>query len=131
MNCYNRTNNKVGIKFVNNINGLDANLLAGYVENLGRDIVQQMLDLYIQQSVVYLKSIEEALTACSQTLWQESCHKMKGATGSVGLTAVHAKLVAIEKSSEAWELKKTYLAELDDLNKDAINSFTTWMSKQS
>ena len=131
MSCYNRANNKIGIRFVNNINGLDTDLLTGYVENLGKDIVQQMLDLYIQQSVVYLKDIDEALTACSQPLWQESCHKMKGATGSVGLTAVHAKLVSIEKSSEASEVKKTYTKELDELNKDAINNFTTWLSEQS
>lgn len=131
MSCYNRNNNKVGIKFVNNINGLDTDLLAGYVENLGKDIVQQMLDLYIQQSVVYLKDIDEAMTACSQSLWQESCHKMKGATGSVGLTSVHGKLVAIEKSTEAWDVKKNYTEELEALNLAAIDSFTSWLSKQS
>jgi HPt (histidine-containing phosphotransfer) domain-containing protein len=131
MSCYNRTNNKVGIKFVNNIKGLDTDLLAGYVENLGKDIVQQMLDLYIQQSVVYLKDIDEAMIACSQSLWQESCHKMKGATGSVGLTSVHAKLVAIEKSTDAWDVKKTYTEELEALNSAAINSFTTWLSTQN
>ena len=113
------------------MNQLDTDLLAGYVDNLGKDIVQQMLDLYIQQSVVYLRDIKEAITECSQPLWQEHCHKMKGATGSVGLTSVHAKLVAIEKSNDTWDVKEGYYNELAELNNAAITSFTTWLSEQS
>lgn len=116
---------------MNNINQLDTDLLSGYVENLGKDIVQQMLDLYIQQSVVYLKDINEAITVDSQPLWQEYCHKMKGATGSVGLTSVHANLVAIEKSTDNRDVKKGYYDQLASLNNEAIDSFTTWLSEQS
>jgi HPt (histidine-containing phosphotransfer) domain-containing protein len=116
---------------VNNINQLDTDLLAGYVENLGKDIVQQMLDLYIQQSVVYLRDIKEAITECSQSLWQDHCHKMKGATGSVGLTSVHAKLVAIEKSADDWGLKEDYANDLAELNNEAITRFTEWLSTQN
>ena len=93
------------VLFVNNINQLDVQLLADYIDNLGKDIVQQMLDLYIQQSDVYLQDIEQAITDESQTLWQDYCHKMKGATGSVGLVGVHALLVSCEKSTESWAKK--------------------------
>jgi HPt (histidine-containing phosphotransfer) domain-containing protein len=113
------------------MNQLDTDLLAGYVENLGKDIVQQMLDLYIQQSVVYLKDIKEAISECSQPLWQDHCHKMKGATGSVGLTSVHAKLVTIEKSVDGWDVKEGFANELAELNNEAIANFTTWLSEQS
>ena len=116
---------------MNNINQLDMDLLAGYVDNLGKDIVQQMLDLYIQQSVVYLRDIKEAITECSQTLWQDHCHKMKGATGSVGLLSVHGKLVAIEKSTDPWDVKADYTEELTELNNSAIHNFTEWLSKQN
>ncbi|MDG1753006.1 MAG: phosphorelay protein [Thalassotalea sp.] len=116
---------------MNSINQLDTDLLTGYVENLGKDIVQQMLDLYIQQSVVYLRDINEAITECSQPLWQDHCHKMKGATGSVGLTLVHAKLVTIEKSTDDWNVKESYINELSELNNEAIASFTAWLSEQS
>jgi HPt (histidine-containing phosphotransfer) domain-containing protein len=119
------------MRFVSNINQLDTDLLSGYVDNLGKDIVQQMLDLYIQQSVVYLQDIQQAINECSQSLWQEHCHKMKGAAGSVGLTSVHGKLVSIEKSTDSWEIKQNFSNELVELNKSAIEHFTQWLVKQN
>ena len=111
-------------------NQLDTELLAGYIDNLGKDIVQQMLDLYVQQSVIYLKDIEQAIIEQSQTLWQDYCHKMKGAAGSVGLISVHGKLVAIEKSTDSWERKQQIFEELTDKNNALINCFIKWLSEQ-
>jgi len=112
---------------VNNINQLDIDLLSGYVSSLGKNIVQQMLDLYVQQSEVYLCDINNSIKEQSQTLWQESCHKMKGATGSVGLSVVHAKLVGLEKSAEAWSIKQQLISELSQENEKAIASFNAWL----
>lgn len=106
---------------------LDNELLNGYIDNLGKAIVQQMLELYIQQSVVYLSDINKAVNEQSQTLWKEHSHKMKGAAGSVGLTAVHAKLVILEKLEEQWTEKKRYSEELAQLNKTAIECFSRWL----
>ncbi len=115
---------------MSNFSQLDSELLSGYLDNLGKDIVQQMLDLYVQQSVIYLKDIEEAVEQASQELWQERCHKMKGATGSAGLTALHAFLVTIEKSTESWVEKRKQLAQLSELNRQAIDEFNLWFSQQ-
>ncbi|GLX77952.1 hypothetical protein tinsulaeT_12920 [Thalassotalea insulae] len=111
-------------------NQLDMALLSGYLDNLGAEIVQQMLDLYQQQSVVYLNDINQAMEVQSQPDWQESCHKMKGAAGSAGLIGVHQKLVAIEKSTDSWPIKKQYFQELSTLNQAAISCFTQWLSNE-
>ena len=115
---------------MNNIEPLDVNLLEGYLESLGLDIVEQMLALYIQQSITYLDDISDSLEQKSQALWEERCHKMKGATGSVGLLAAHAKLVAIEKIPGQWAEKSTYMSELIEVNRNAIEAFNTWLASK-
>ena len=64
---------------------LDLDLLQGYIDNLGKAVVEQMLQLYISQSAIYIDDIRSNVSDDKQKLWQESCHKMKGAAGSVGL----------------------------------------------
>jgi len=113
---------------VNQIEQLDINLLDGYIDSLGQSIVQQMLDLYIQQSITYIHDIAGAVIQESQELWQERCHKMKGATGSVGLVSLHAKLVTIEKLSDSWPEKKVLSEELIVENEQAVNAFRQWLS---
>ena len=109
------------------IEQLDINLLEGYLNSLGQDIVQQMLDLYIQQSITYIHDITDAVTQESQELWQERCHKMKGATGSVGLISLHAKLVIIEKLTDSWTEKNKYVEELVTANDQAVSAFKQWL----
>jgi len=113
---------------VNQIEQLDINLLDGYIDSLGQSIVQQMLDLYIQQSITYIHDIADAVIQESQELWQERCHKMKGATGSVGLVSLHAKLVTIEKLSDSWPEKKVLSEELIVENEQAVYAFRQWLS---
>ncbi len=109
---------------------LDINLLSGYLDNLGTEIVQQMLELYQQQSQLYLKDIAQAMQEQSQSKWQESCHKMKGAAASAGLIGVHQMLVAIEKSTDSWPEKLAYFQQLNTLNQSAMASFIRWLSEQ-
>lgn len=110
-------------------NQLDINLLQGYLDNLGVAIVQKMLDLYIQQSKLYLEAISLAVEQESQSNWQDSCHKMKGAAGSVGLLVVHQQLVGLEKSTELWANKKVSISELTALNYQATLAFEQWLSE--
>ncbi len=114
--------------FVSDINHLDTQLLDGYRESLGREIVQQMLDLYIQQSEIYLGDINKAIVQESQSNWQEYCHKMKGATASVGLIVLHAELVSLEKSEIDWSEKIKHLEALSKLNQIAIAAFKNWLN---
>lgn len=108
-------------------NQLDDALLTSYLDNLGKAIVEKMLALYSQQSVIYLNEINAAVVEQAPLLWRECCHKMKGAAGSTGLVQVHAKLVVLEKSTVSWQVKLQELNELVRLNDLAIAEFRQWL----
>lgn len=110
---------------------LDHELLNDYVQSLGVDIVKQMLSLYSQQVVIYLDDIEKSLQCDNTDLWQEHCHKMKGAAGSVGLKSLHASLVIMEKTSADITEKAQQLAELKEHNKQAVENFNNWLEKDN
>ncbi len=106
---------------------LDNELLASYEQSLGIEVINKMFDLYRQQSLIYLTDIEAALLNDSTDLWQEHCHKMKGATASVGLRSLHARLVMMEKSTDCSMKKAQQLAELNIHNQRAIADFKDWL----
>ena len=110
---------------------LDLNLLENYLNNIGKEVLLKMLALYKQQAAIYLVDIEQALTADKQEQWQEHCHKMKGASGSVGLLQVHALLVDMEKLVAEQAIKSKKLQELQQLNEKAIATFEQWLADNS
>ncbi len=107
---------------------IDKELLQGYVDSLGIGIVEKMLNMYIDQSQLYIADIVDALPDGGQKLWHERCHKMKGAAGSVGMKKVHAHLVIIEKSTETAAIKQQHIQELVSLNDSAISAFREWLA---
>ena len=109
---------------------LDTELLSGYLDSLGENIVKQMIELYTQQSKIYLNDISDAIKEQSHGLWQEHCHKMKGAAGSVGLIRLHSYLVTVEKSQEVNDKKLIMLAELNKQNDLAISAFNQWLNAE-
>jgi HPt (histidine-containing phosphotransfer) domain-containing protein len=106
---------------------LDTELLGGYIQSLGHDIVKQMITLYKQQSLHYLTDIENALLSDNAKNWKEHCHKMKGAAGSVGLKALHARTKLMETTDDCTTEKARLLAELKIHNKRAIADFYDWL----
>lgn len=113
----------------NELTQLDNELLNGYVESLGANVVKQMFALYNQQVTLYLEDIEGSLLSGSTELWQEHCHKMKGAAGSVGLKALHARLKLMEQTTANKESKARQLVELKIHNKQAIANFNDWIER--
>jgi len=107
---------------------LDKDLLSDYVQRLGHDVVKQMFDLYTQQVALYINDIESSVLCDNSQLWQEHCHKMKGAAGSVGLKSLHLRLKDMEKTTISASGKAQQLAELKDHNKQAITVFNNWLS---
>lgn len=108
---------------------LDIALLQGYVDSLGKNIVEQMFALYQQQAKVYLADIKHAQVADDSQLWQEHCHKMKGASASVGLLQLHKQLVALEKSTVSQAEKAECFLVLENENQRAINEFQNWLNQ--
>ena len=104
---------------------LDQVLLTGYLAVLSKVTLEKMLNVYIVQSSLYLKEISNAIKADSQLLWQNQCHKMKGAAASVGLKLVHAKLNDIEKSTD--QDRTVSHSQLCVLNGQAIDAYQQWL----
>jgi HPt (histidine-containing phosphotransfer) domain-containing protein len=107
---------------------LDKDLLEGYLQSLGFNIVKQMFDLYTQQVTLYLNDIETSLLCDKVEQWQEHCHKMKGAAGSVGLKSLHARLKLMEKTTANANEKTSQLNELKLHNQQAMLDFNNWLA---
>ncbi len=108
---------------------LDNELLEGYVQSLGGVIVKKMFTLYSQQVAIYLDNIESSLLCDDAQLWQEHCHKMKGAAGSVGLKALHSRLKLMEKTTAGTSDKTYQLVELKNHNKQAMADLNNWVEQ--
>jgi HPt (histidine-containing phosphotransfer) domain-containing protein len=106
---------------------LDLELLQGYLDSLGKVIVEQMFALYCQQVEIYLNDIENAQLNDSLSGWQNHCHKMKGAAASVGMYQLHGQLKLIEKTEVSKEKKSVLLKELRLLNDQAVFAFKNWL----
>jgi HPt (histidine-containing phosphotransfer) domain-containing protein len=108
---------------------LNHDLLNDYVQGLGVAVVNKMIALYCEQVVIYLVDIENSLQCNDAALWQEHCHKMKGAAGSVGLQSVHAQLALMEKTAAGITEKAQQLAELKEHNKNALDNVNGWLEQ--
>ena len=106
---------------------LDLELLQGYLDSLGKTIVEQMFALYCQQAEIYLNDIERAQLNESLTGWQEHCHKMKGAAASVGMYQLHGQLKLLEQTDVSTNKKAVLLVELKTSNEQAIVAFQNWL----
>ena len=91
------------------ISCLDYELLQGYLDSLGKDVVEKMFGLYCQQVDIYLHDISDAQLSDNDVAWQESCHKMKGATASVGMSSLHSQLKVYEFTTASQEEKAVIL----------------------
>ena len=107
---------------------LDEELLLSYMSHLGKSFIKQMIDLYQQQSKIYLDDINQAAIKQSSSLWQAHCHKMKGAAGSVGLKDLHSYLVTIEKSDAERADKLAMIKKLREQNDSGVAEFILWLN---
>jgi len=111
---------------------LDMTLLNDYMDNLGGEIVFDMVGLFIQQSTLYVKEIEQTINSTSddaQLEWKEACHKMKGSAGSMGLKRLHGLLASSQTFTGNSDDKFTRLAEIKQLNDECIVALREWISE--
>lgn len=106
---------------------LDLTLINGYLEALDISVIKQMLDLYVEQSALYIIEIQHAANSGDSKAWQEHCHKMKGSAASAGLKLVHQKLIGLEKTGENSDYKIVQTKALLTLNLEGINEFRQWL----
>ena len=106
---------------------LDLTLINGYLEALDISVIKQMLDLYVEQSALYIVEIKHAANSDDINAWQEHCHKMKGSAASAGLKLVHQKLIDLEKTGENSNYKVAQTKALLILNLEGIAEFKQWL----
>ena len=109
-------------------NVLDFDLLNGYLDNLGKAMLEKMFALYSQQAPKYMQAIAQSVIDESSEDWQESCHKMKGAASSAGFVKVQQALLVMEKSNGNSTAKQALLSQLKQLNKDCEQKFERWLT---
>lgn len=109
---------------------LDLTLIHGYLEALDISVIKQMLDLYVEQSALYIVEIQHAANSGDSKAWQEHCHKMKGSAASAGLKLVHEKLIDLEKTNENNDYKVAQTTLLLALNLESIAEFQQWLLDQ-
>ena len=108
---------------------LDEELLTQYINNIGADVLVQVVDLYDEKSKGYLDDINNAIDEQSIFLWKEHCHKMKGAASTVGLKVLHAYIETIEQAEVLNEEKSLMLVKLTELNKLGIAALNFWLKR--
>lgn len=107
---------------------LDLTLLDGYKESLGDVVLDKMLSMYREQSIIYLREIEQSIGSESQSDWHACCHKMKGAAASTGLKVLRAHLAEIEKQEQtpSWKLEQLEMVKVH--SDEGIKAFEQWLS---
>mgnify|MGYP000238772427 CR=1 FL=1 len=112
-------------------NQLDIELLIDYLESLGQPVVNEMINLYKKQVVIYIEEIENSLEGGSVHSWKDCCHKMKGAAGSLGLISLHSRLKLMENTTENINSKRHQLNDLKSHNDLAISELNDWFASCS
>lgn len=107
---------------------LDKELIKQYMDVLGSEVFNQTVDLYIEQSEIYLKQLNNAITNQDYTLWQESCHILKSASGNTGLKQVFNKAGTVEYSKQDFTQLAKDLEELYELNTISIEQIQKWLA---
>lgn len=107
---------------------LDKELIKQYMDVLGSEVFNQTVDLYIEQSEIYLQQLNNAISNQDYALWQESCHILKSASGNTGLKQVFNKAGNVEYSKQEFGYLAKDLDELQELNKVSIEQIQKWLA---
>lgn len=106
---------------------LDLSLLQDYKDNLGIELLKEMLALYEEKVIIYLDEIKEAISRKDDQKWYDKCHKMKGAASSMGFLCLTKHLKEIEHAISDSETRTEYYQTIILLNENVIIAFKCWL----
>lgn len=89
----------------------DRRVLEQDMEYLGREKVQQLIELFTQDSVLTMSAISAAGDAIEQA---SLLHKLKGAAASVGLTRLHQLCSEMELQAKSSMLNLELIQQLNE-----------------
>lgn len=108
---------------------LDETIINQYRDVLGSEIFNETVNLYIEQSAIYLKQLNLAVSEKDYPQWQDGCHILKSASGNTGLKQVFSLVSDIEYSKENFDELAKKLLELEQLNQHSIAVLQKWLAE--
>ncbi len=107
---------------------IDYKLIEEYEKMLGLEVVQQMINVYEDSFKVYFDEIKKAFNQdCCQT-WHEHCHRLKGATSSMGFLTFTAYLTEIDHKHVSERVGHPYIEMINKLNDESLEYLKNWVS---
>lgn len=108
---------------------LELSIISQYREMLGLEVFEQTLDLYIEQSGLYLDKLQKVIEIEDYAQWKDDCHVLKSASGNTGLKQVHAKVSELEYSEKPFTELAKELESLIELNNISIVELKKWLAQ--
>ena len=110
---------------------LDLDTLTQYKQAIGAEALLSSVDLFEQLYPEYLGLIEQALERQDNDVITSEAHKLKGATGSVGLLRLCKLAQKVQVSStEDWDTQHpVWIAEIRERVSGDIALLKDWLSQ--
>ena len=93
---------------------LDMETISDFIESMGIDAFKRSTDLFAKLSPKYCDELQSAINNTDIEEYSSVAHKLKGASGSVGLKEVqqHTKMMEKECKNVAFDVTQEWLDEL-------------------
>jgi two-component system aerobic respiration control sensor histidine kinase ArcB len=93
---------------------LDMETISDFIESMGIDAFKRSTDLFAKLSPKYCDELQSAINNTDIEEYSSVAHKLKGASGSVGLKEVqqHTKMMEKECKNVAFDVAQEWLDEL-------------------
>ncbi|WP_185962620.1 Hpt domain-containing protein [Thalassomonas sp. M1454] len=108
---------------------LDLEIAGQYKDVLGIEVFSETVDLYVEQSQLYIDKLKQAVAEQNYANWQESCHILKSASGNTGLKQVFNQVKELEYSKDDFAVLSVALEKLESLNKESIQAIKKWLTQ--
>ena len=103
-------------------------LLEEYENMLGLEVLHQMTKLYEESFQVYLEEIQQALSENCCRTWHDHCHRLKGATSSMGFIRFTYYLNQIEHKQLSERIQNPYIKMIIEHHNTALDELKSWLA---
>ncbi len=112
---------------------LNTDTLDELINDIGMDVVPQMLDIYMQETHERNEHIKDALISHDYDVIRSEAHAIKSSSGSVGLVALQQHAYAVESACRREEFEKAHdlAGQLPAIVRGCLNELESFVSKMA
>lgn len=112
---------------------LNTDTLDELINDIGMDVVPQMLDIYMQETHERNEHIKDALISHDYDVIRSEAHAIKSSSGSVGLVALQQHAYAVESACRQEEFEKAHdlAGQLPAIVRGCLNELESFVSKMA